>query len=77
LVVNVAVVCPCEEEEEGIGITSGFKVEGEDPETPSPKGDKGDGPLWFAVEETSGVTIPKYWLNKTMQHITNCLSPPE
>ena len=66
LVVNVPVVCPVEEEEEGIGITSGVKVEGEDPETLFLKGAKGDGPPWLAVEETSGVTIPLYRFNQTM-----------
>jgi len=34
LVVNVVVVGPFEEEEEGIGVTSDVKVKSEDPDTP-------------------------------------------
>ena len=39
LIVNVVLVGPCEEEEEGTGVASDVlvvKVEGEDPATPGP-----------------------------------------
>ena len=66
LVVNVVVVGPFEEEEEGIGITSDVvKVKGEDPDTPGylrgnrVRRDVGDlrswmRPPWLARDETSG-----------------------
>ena len=42
LVVNVVVVGPFEEEEEGTGVTSDVvKVEGEDPDTPGYQGGQG------------------------------------
>ena len=60
MVINVTVVGPFEEEEEGTGITSDVvKVMGEDPVTPDllPKG-----------IDPGTVTIPQYRVNKTKQH---------
>ena len=80
LVVNVVVVCPFEEEEEGISIASNVvKVEGGDRDTPSTLrgdrvrrdvGDLGSWVLhpWLARGNPGTITIPQYWLNKTKQH---------
>ena len=58
MVINVTVVGPFEEEEEGTGITSDVvKVKGEDPATPGPQ-----------RIDPGTVTIPQYRLNKTKQH---------
>ena len=82
LVVNVVVVGPFEEEEEGTGIASDLvKVEGEDPDTPGYlRGDRvrlgrrrsrivGASPL-ARSRRSSGpyITIPQYRFNKTKQH---------
>jgi len=59
LVVNVVVVGPFEEEEEGTGVTSDIvKVKGEDPATPGP----------LNSNDPGTVTIPQYWVNETKQH---------
>ena len=57
--INIVVVGPFEEEEEGTGVASDVvKVQGEDPDTP--------GLLKRNVPGT--VTIPQCWFNKTKQH---------
>jgi len=59
LVVNVVVVGPFEEEEEGTGIArNAVKVEGEDPATPGP----------LKRNDPGTVTIPQYQVNKTKQN---------
>jgi len=59
LVINVVVVGPFEEEEEGNGVASDVvKVEGVDPATPGP----------LKKNDTGTVTIPQYRYNKTKQH---------
>jgi len=59
LVVNVIVVGPFEEEEEGTGIVSDLvKVEGEDSATPGP----------LKRNDPGIVTIPQYRVNKIKQH---------
>jgi len=83
LIVNVVVVGPFREEEEGIGIASDvIKAEGEDPETPGYlRRDKvrtqegcwrsqivGVSPLALSWWNPGIITIPQYWFNKTEQH---------
>ena len=80
LVVNVLVVGPFEEEEEGIGVASDIvKAMGEDPDTLSYLGETGVGDLrswmrlpWLADDEAPGpyITIPQYrfQVNKTKQN---------
>ena len=59
LVVNVVVVGPFEEEEQGTGVTSDVvKVKGEDPATPGP----------LKRNDPGTVTIPQYRINKSKQH---------
>ena len=66
MVINVTVVGPFEEEEEGTGVASDVvKVEGEDPATP--------GLLPQGIDPGT-VTIPQYRYNKTKQH-THTLKP--
>jgi len=80
LVVNVVVVGPFEEEEEGIGVTSDVvKVKGEDLDTPGyVRGDRVRGwdigdlgswvrLPWLAHDAAPGpcITIPQYRFNKT------------
>jgi len=56
MVVNVVVVGPFEEEEEGIGVTSDVvKVKSEDPATPDP----------LTRNDPGIVTIPQYRGNTT------------
>ena len=79
LVVNVVVVGPFEEEEEGIRVASDVvKAKGEDPDTPGYlRGDRvrlgrrrsrivGASP-WLVRDEAPGLytTIPQYWCKKT------------
>ena len=55
---NVVVVGPFEEEEEGTGVTSDVvKVKGEDPAIPGP----------LKRNDPGTVTIPQYRVNKTKQ----------
>ena len=71
LVVNVVVVGPFEEEEEGTGVTSDVvKVKGEDLAT--------SGPLKRNDLDPGTVTIPQYRVNKTKQHTPSrlCLHKP-
>jgi len=66
MVINVTVVGPFEEEEEGTGIASDVvKVMGEDPATSGllPKG-----------IDPGTVTIPQYRVNKTKQHTHTAIS---
>jgi len=60
MVINVTVVGPFEEEEEGTSIASDVvKVKGEDPATPG---------LLLQGIDPGTVTIPQYRFNKTKQH---------
>ena len=64
MVVNVVVVGPFEEDEEGTGLASDVvKVEGEDPATPGP----------LKRNDPGTVTIPQYRVNKTKQHTQKIL----